>query len=361
MICKICNKTFKNNFGGQLTNHLLHEHHITNEEYVIITEHYGIPPKCKCGYCNKNPRFNRGKFSNYSIGHNNYKHKEFVYIKLNGTPRCILCESHVKFNRGVPNKLCEKCVTSEKTQYAKNVASELKFYAFQNKDIQDKISKNVYKKYGVKTVSQVQEYRNKISNSHKGMKIGIKLSEEHVEKIRNNSKIMWKSKEHRLKTIPKIILGTNTEKEIKRRRDYIVNRIENEVGYLEFLIDTLASTNNKTSKLHLKINGILDLKNKGFISEYKLYPYIYDEVNLEKKIIIEINGDYVHANPKIYDKDFIIKLPNTKYSSSEKWEYDNIKRIHAEKTGFMYFVVWESDLKDDINLTKINEMLQELL
>lgn len=59
------------------------------------------------------------------------------------------------------------------------------------------------------------------------------------------------------------------------------------------------------------------------------------------KKIIEFNGDLWHANPEIYNEDFIIPKCNLK--ASEKWKIDEEKIQLAESHGYEVLVIWESD------------------
>jgi len=113
---------------------------------------------------------------------------------------------------------------------------------------------------------------------------------------------------------------------------------------------------NRVTKLHKKIKAALELNNLGFKSEQLVDKYFADELNENKKIIIEINGDYVHANPKIYKEDEIIRLPNSCYTAKEKWEADRNKKEKLESLGYTIIVVWESD-----DLEQKRKELHELL
>lgn len=83
--------------------------------------------------------------------------------------------------------------------------------------------------------------------------------------------------------------------------------------------------------------------NKGY--------WLYDFVDIKNKKIIEFQGDKFHANPKLYESS---DKPHPFYkdmTSSDIWENDNRKKIDAEKENFKVFYVWESDFKNDNNLT----------
>lgn len=108
------------------------------------------------------------------------------------------------------------------------------------------------------------------------------------------------------------------------------------------------SRNNRLTKVHKKIRDYLNLEELGFISEQSVGKYFADELNEHKKIIIEINGDYVHANPKKFKPDDIIKLPNSKYTAAEKWESDNQKINALTSMGYKVITIWESDDLEEI-------------
>ena len=70
---------------------------------------------------------------------------------------------------------------------------------------------------------------------------------------------------------------------------------------------------------------------------------IVDELNEENNKIIEVFGDYVHANPEKYDPDDIIKLPGNSYKAKEKWEHDGKKIDWLEEQGYEVIILWSSD------------------
>ena len=83
------------------------------------------------------------------------------------------------------------------------------------------------------------------------------------------------------------------------------------------------------------------------------------------KKVIEFNGDYWHANPKIYSPETImesITSTSSRYSgnkASDIWEYDRKKISALESLGYDVKVVWESDFKKDPGKT-INDCVKFL-
>lgn len=172
--CKICEKVFKNNLGGDLTKHLKQCHNMSLEEYIILNDYNGIEPKCKCGLCNEKPYFNRGKFTKYAIGHNKHDWMEKKYIENHGVPKCLNCNKNVTFYRGIPRKFCSsECVSSyngnnwNQEKIKKTIKEKYNVdNVFQLENIKKKSKNTMNKKYGNDFYSQTKNGKEKIKNSN---------------------------------------------------------------------------------------------------------------------------------------------------------------------------------------------------
>jgi very-short-patch-repair endonuclease len=69
----------------------------------------------------------------------------------------------------------------------------------------------------------------------------------------------------------------------------------------------------------------------------------YDVCCSRRNKILEINGDYWHANPAKYDADWINR--STLLSATDIWNLDSQKLISARDRGFEVMVIWESDIR----------------
>lgn len=128
----------------------------------------------------------------------------------------------------------------------------------------------------------------------------------------------------------------------------------------------MATKNNKSSqssqfipthsKLHDKIATLLNLRTLGFRSEVQIDRVYVDECNQSLKIALEINGDYVHANPSFYDARDKIALGAYTFLAQDRWLRDQRKREFLESQGYTVFVVWESD-----NLMEVSSRLLQLI
>jgi very-short-patch-repair endonuclease len=307
MFCLICNKKFLNNKAGQFTSHLKKIHDLSLEDYEVF---YVLKkePKCFCGFCSNRPEFYRGKFKKYHKGH--HRNSWFIskYIEKNGSPKCQICGKNTFFCRKKPKLFCStKCFTLSEN-----------FKGFNDHNTQLKIRKNNLEKYGFENVFQTKHIRSIVSNCRKNAH--ILHTKESKLKISQAITKVWKNEEYKKRVLSSI----------------------------------WKSSFNRLSKLHMKIRNDLFLEKYGFKSEQVVNKYCVDELNEKNKIIIEINGDYVHANPRIYKSNDVIKLRGNAYTAQEKWENDQRKKEYLENLGYEVLIIWESD-----NLETIKQALIE--
>lgn len=135
-------------------------------------------------------------------------------------------------------------------------------------------------------------------------------------------------------------------------------------------IELILSRNTNTGKTwgsNLEKNFIENLEAQlGFSLEYTTFskPYgmwskllnsyvIYDIKH--KNCIIEFNGDYWHANPKIYKDEAIIRGTQATCIRQK----DQLKLQTAIDNGYLTYTVWESDYKE--NKEKILKEVYEWL
>lgn len=117
------------------------------------------------------------------------------------------------------------------------------------------------------------------------------------------------------------------------------------------------------SSLHKKVTqalldrGVTLRIEKRFISDNSTYSF---DIFVKPNKLIEINGDFFHANPNRYvASDIIFKGSKKSYTAAEKWEQDKKKIDFAEKEGYNVLVVWESDLNE--NFDQVIENIQKFI
>ena len=71
---------------------------------------------------------------------------------------------------------------------------------------------------------------------------------------------------------------------------------------------------------------------------------IFDFYIPSENLLVEIDGDYWHGNPKVYKKPN--KMQNTNRRNDRK------KTLIAEQGGYKISRVWESDLKENYGVQK---------
>jgi len=104
----------------------------------------------------------------------------------------------------------------------------------------------------------------------------------------------------------------------------------------------LSAKGRKTKPEKLTEDRLIDM---GFNFKYnKIIKGIgqFDFI-IDNDILLEVHGDYWHANPKIYGEG--------KRQLSERQEYkikrDEEKRNAVEKLGYTIYYIWEYDIKND--------------
>jgi very-short-patch-repair endonuclease len=97
-----------------------------------------------------------------------------------------------------------------------------------------------------------------------------------------------------------------------------------------------------SSSLEQRVEKALLNYQVTFRKNVSMFKYNYDFVFDDLKVIIEIQGDYWHANPKIYNENSVMiggKL------AKELWAKDLKKKNIAEENGFKVFYFWEKDIR----------------
>lgn len=319
--CLICFREFINNLGGQLTNHLKEDHNMSMSDYVVLTEYSGEAPKCACGYCNELPRFDRGKFSKYAVGHNKHEWLEEQYVLKYGQPKCVTCGNPVNFKRGLPNKYCQfKCLPSRWNQ--------------------EKVKNTVKEKYGVENVSQIQVVKEKIKQS-----LSEKSSEEKFDYYQKAVET-------------KVQRYGNSKMDIQKFKNTMMEKhgVEHPSQTKEF--------RENSSKRMIKNNPIFNTQNWYKTKRYKdtdLYYQSSYELNFleycEQLGIINELENGKSFNYLSEDKEFgYFHLPDFMYKNNvieikSAWILDRqggyplieAKRRAVESQGYNYIVILDND------------------
>lgn len=106
----------------------------------------------------------------------------------------------------------------------------------------------------------------------------------------------------------------------------------------------LCSSNTSCSKIEDKIQSGLDRLHIRYKRWVGIGNKNFDFKVSGTNILIEVNGDFWHANPKIYKAEDIVSLPGKPVKAENIWMKDIKKRLTAESNGYKLLTVWESEL-----------------
>lgn len=202
------------------------------------------------------------------------------------------------------------------------------------------------KKYGVENVSQTDEIKKKKEQTfleHYGVDNIWKLSG-YNKKCRElypevYEELMMKFHQGRDKYFKNITPEEKVRREQKR-------------------YDTEVKNGRFQSKLEIRICKIFEELNFSYTRQFHIkgYSHPYDFHLCDSKILIEVNGDYWHANPKIYDENHSVRG----LTSKQIWERDKKHIERAVKDNYIVISIWEDEMNCR-NDEELKEYILELL
>ena len=279
--CPYCGKEFPS--YNCLTKHVIsHKAHgdISREQLLCDAKYGGVRPLCKCG-CGQETQISYqggAHFRDYVCGH----------------------QSRIKNNWGHNELAKRKSAETRVKQYGNGERQQW------NKGLKWADS------YGEETIQKLQSIlhsEERAKNISKALK-GVPKSHEHVEKMRQ------------------YMLQDGVR---KKYSTLMRERIEN--GGFQI-----------SSKEEAEfINEVVKPLGVEYVTQYYLRDLRhYCDVDVaEKNVIIEFQGDYWHANPKIYDIDKLSK------QQSDRVAKDIKLREYCNERGIKLIEVWESDYRKD--------------
>jgi len=273
-------------------------------------------------------------------------------------------DNGVKLKNEYENEL--KSLPDLKKEYGisyKNTIFLLDYFKIKKRTIKEScflISKEKYKitckeKYNVDNISTLESTKNKKKKTF--------LKNYGVDNI-------WKSKEY-YDWLHKYMLDTYGKKSLPNRYggmdDYYKTLTDDEKkdkmipankAYVEYWnkLSDEEKTNliqKRTKFVNVKtetiISEVLNKLNISYIHQYWIKRRSYDFKILDTNILIEVNGDFWHGNPCIYNKDDIIYHPFKSVKAKDLWKKDKDKKILAENKGYRLIYIWEKELKENKN------------
>jgi G:T-mismatch repair DNA endonuclease (very short patch repair protein) len=146
------------------------------------------------------------------------------------------------------------------------------------------------------------------------------------------------------------------EKMRERARQWLIDHPEQ----LEKMLNAAMESQKKYKKTKIEIIVDTKISDLGFNYKYSKIlhrKYQYDFI-IEDEILLEVNGDYWHANPTKYGNGPGLKPLNDRQKF--KVERDIVKKKFAEEHGYAIFYIWEEDVENGNFqvLDQIKETLQ---
>lgn len=123
---------------------------------------------------------------------------------------------------------------------------------------------------------------------------------------------------------------------------YKKTEVEKQVINAKKRHDNLKGGNS--SGIEDRVSSILDKNGITHIRQKWIKRVSFDILIENTNIIIEVNGDYWHANPEIYNENDVISYPMGKIQANEIWLKDVIKKEIAETYGYKVFYIWEKEI-----------------
>lgn len=273
-----------------LSIHSVQKHKIKPQETYIKHNLEGITPLCKCG-CGEIPRF-----LGIKVGFRDFIHGHSSKIKNNWGHNI---EAQLK---------------SKETQRKLYSSGELVIW---NKGLTKEDDERL--DYGDKIRANTERTK-KISDKLKGRKRPQYV----LDKLYKGMREYWDKKENREKQ--------SLSQSLKINKNHF----------------------NKKSKLEIYFEDLLKKSNLDYISQYILCGYNFDFYLPKYDLVIEVDGDFFHCNPK--------KYPNGPFYESQKNTIKNdlIKnKICKKSEGLRLLRFWEYDIKNNIEYV-INELNKHL-
>lgn len=240
--------------------------------------------------------------------------------------------------RIVSEETRQKSSESHKGQVAWNKGKKTGIIPW-NKGMQNVYSEETRKKMGKgrrgKKISEL--HKKKISEWAKGRK----LSEKHRKNL-SESKKGRKNPRY----------GVKISEETRKKLIRIANTPERKQLFRE--VRSKIKLPSKDTKPELLVQSILKKHRIDFKKHHNFKlskSYHQADIVIEPNHVIEVFGDYWHFNPKKYDGESIEKQRGKIIMVKEVWKYDKYVIDEMKKQGYKVLVIWESELKTELEKT----------
>jgi G:T-mismatch repair DNA endonuclease (very short patch repair protein) len=232
----------------------------------------------------------------------------------------------------------------------------------------DRYKKTCLEKYGYENVSQVEEIKdqkiqtclknNGIENVWKSKKYHEKLAEQMTKQYgkgsvpnKNGNANYW---------------GWKTADDATKKKRHNDRVIVYKKWYSNLTDDQKIAQTAKhaikgnKSKLEKRVAYLLSELGIDYSHQYWISHRSFDFHIQNTKILLEINVDFWHANPKLYKSEDVIHFPLHDVTAQQLWDKDRAKQTLANKHGYKVLYVWEEEIRKKSD-TEVKNLLTKIL
>jgi G:T-mismatch repair DNA endonuclease (very short patch repair protein) len=199
----------------------------------------------------------------------------------------------------------------------------------QNKDVKEKKRQTFLKNYGVDNIRKSKDFYTWLDN-YMLQTHGKKRLTQSSEKCSIRSKTWWSS----------------------------LSKEERDIKISKQLINIHSGS---CSKLELNFEKYLKLLQIDYQHNFYIGRNQFDFKILNTNILIEINGDFWHANPSLYLENDTIPFPSKgNIKVSDIWKKDKKKLDLAKNNGYCIITFWENFLKNKSEKEILEKIYNEI-
>jgi G:T-mismatch repair DNA endonuclease (very short patch repair protein) len=127
---------------------------------------------------------------------------------------------------------------------------------------------------------------------------------------------------------------------------------EEKKKHIEKIKEGLDDNDPFSSSLEDRVANFFDDIGVEYQRQFFVARKSYDFRIESTPLIIEINGDYWHANPEIYEAKDLLNYPEKQVEAEQIWQRDVQKIELAESYGYDVCVIWEKEINEDSEAAK---------
>ena len=302
--CRICGSTMKNIVGK----HIQTKHNITCDEYKKMFP--GAPTQSK--------DYIKATSKNSGNHMKTDEYKKMFSEKVKGEKNPNHKSKTTEAERKSRSPFSKDFIGYENLDDKETAVNE-----FKKEAIKDRLS-TAQKEYWIKRGYSFEESILKVSERQKTFtleKCIEKYGQEEGKEIYTERQKKWQKS---------LLKNGNLKNGYSAISQELFNKIIEKYDYLN-IDNILFATKNKEYSLDKNTGGI----------------WLFDFADLEKKKLIEYNGDQYHANPLKYEGKNCTHPFRKHLTAEEIWAKDAEKIKTANENGFEVLTIWDSEYKKD--------------